>query len=613
MSTPPPPPNQPPAGGFGAPQDPPPGGFGAPQNPPPGGYGAPQNPPPGGYGAPQSPPPGGGFGAPTPPPPQGQPGQPGYGYPQPGYGYPQAPPPAQPGWTPPAPAQGGYQQPPGTLPPPPFGPPPGTLPPPPPGGGNAKRNQLMIIGAAVVAIAVIVAGGFWLVSGDDGGKQEATGGQSSAGGDKPGGGTAAGGGTEKVPSNTKSKTLVNVPQPTVEDLVNVKGSWINDTVYAKSDVAKIVGYNLSDGAKKWEIPFGGQLCGASRHVSDNKTAVLFQEGMPSAQNKYPRCNQAAVIDLNTGKLVWSGGAQSVTSGDKKVEFKEITVSGQTVAAGGLQGGAAWNLADGKSLWVPKADAEKCYDLGYAGGEALAVIRKCGDYGQQYLQAQVLDPATGAPKSSYKMSAGIEWASIVSTKPLVVGADVGRTAKNGTGVSDLFVIDDAGQLKSKIELTSGNYEPECGAVEVESCTKMAVGNGKVYLPSIQHQGQSAAARTNEILSFDLDTGKQTTDRADAGERYSMLPLRMDGSNIIAYKVPPYDKGGQVVSIDPATMKQTVLMENPADKDIRRAETSFSPDHAEFRYHNGRLFISQQLVSKPYSSGDPRYLFVSFAAN
>ncbi|MBW5486652.1 PQQ-binding-like beta-propeller repeat protein [Streptomyces bambusae] len=549
------------------------------------------------------------------PPPQqpGVPAQPGYGYPQtapgygfpqqpaPGYGYPQQPgvPPQAPAWGPPAPSP--YTAQPGTVPMQQAAPA--------PGGGNAKRNQLMIIGAAVVAIAVIVAGGFWLTADDSGGNGGGTTANGpTGGGDKP----AGAGGSEKVPGNIKSKTLVNVPQPQVNDVTNVSGSWITDSVYAKSDVGKIVGYSLTDGAKKWEIPLTGEVCAATHHISDNKSAILFEEAMPSEQNKYPACNQVGVIDLAAGKLLWSGGAQSVTSGDKKVPFKEVTLSGQTVAAGGLQGGAAWNLADGKNLWSPRSDAEKCYDAGYGGGEALAVIRKCGDYGQRYIQAQVLDPTTGAPKFSYKMSVGIEYASIISTKPLVIGADVGDTAKNASSLSDLFVIDDAGQLKSKISLSSGNYDPDCGATDVERCSSIVVGNGKVYLPSIEHQGSSASGRTNELLSFDLNTGKQTTDRADAGERYTMFPLRMDGSNIIAYKRPPYDKGGQVVSIDGATMKETVLMENPADKDIRRAESGFSPEYSEYRYHNGRLFFSEKLISKS-SSGDPKYLFVSFAAN
>ncbi|MET9963695.1 PQQ-binding-like beta-propeller repeat protein [Streptomyces sp. NPDC006326] len=574
MSTPPPPP-QPPAGGFGAPQDPPPGGFGAPPPVPPAPPGPPQPPaePPTVPAAPPAAPAGQ---------PQAPAGQPAYGYPQQGYAYPPQQAPTYAAQPPAAPA-----------------------------GGGDKRTQLMIVGAALLAIVLIIGGGFWYVSGDDGGGSARPSASGSPGGDKPAGGTP---GSEKVPSNPKSKPLYNQPNPTPEDVVGVAGSWLTDTTYIKTDVAKVVGYNLVDGGKKWELPFPGEVCAATKHITDNKTAVLFRPAQSTPENKYPPCTEVGVIDLNTGKLVWSGNAKGATTGDKPATYYEVTISGQTVAAGGTSGGAAWNLADGKSLWTPKVDGEGCYDMGYAGGEALGVIRKCGRSGSQTLVAQTLDPATGAPTASYKLSPGIEWASIISTKPLVVAADVGKTAKNATGVSDLFVVDAKGELKSRISLASGNFAAKCGATEVEKCSGFVVGNGKVYLPSYEHQGQAAVGRTNEVLSFDLETGKQTTDRADAGERYTMWPLRMDGSNIIAYKEPPYDKGGQVVSIDGTTMKETLLMENPADKASQRAETAFSPEYSEYRYHNGKLFISRTTARKPYSAtSDPEFLFVSFTAS
>ncbi|MFJ3878362.1 PQQ-binding-like beta-propeller repeat protein [Streptomyces sp. NPDC090077] len=549
---------------------------------------------------PPSQPPSGGFGGPPPPGPGQPPAQPptvpqpqaGYGYPQPqaqpGYGYPQQPATVQ------APAQAPYAAPAG-------------------GGGNDKRNQLVIVGAAVLAMALIIGGGFWYVSGDDGGSGQPTAGGASG---SPDGDKAPAGipGSEKVPSNPKSKSLVNVPSPTPADVVSVDGSWLTDTTYVKSDVAKVVGYNLVDGGKKWELPLPANVCGATKYISDNKTAVLFEEGMATNEKKYPQCTQVGVIDLNTGKLLWSGNAKSATGGDRPVSFNEVTISGQTVAAGGLSGGAAWNLADGKSLWTPKTDAEGCYDMGYAGGEALAVLRKCGRGSSPTLYAQAIDPATGAPKYQYKLSAGIEWAGIISTKPLIVAANVGNTAKNATNVSDLFVVDDAGQLKTRIGLAGGSYAPRCPATEVEQCSNMVVGNGKVYLPTYEHQGTASVGRTNEIVSFDLETGKPTSDRADAGEKYTMYPLRMDGSNIIAYKVPPYDGGGQVVSIDGKTMKETLLMQNPVDKASQRIEAAFSPDRSEYRYHNGRLFVSRTNVRKPYSEkSDPEFLFVSFAAS
>lgn len=536
----------------------------------------------------------------APPQPQAAPaGQPAYGYPQPGpgYGYPQQPGPATTPMYAPQPQAGGAG---------PGG-----------SGGNDKRTQLMIVGAALLAIVLIVGGGLWYVSGDSGDDGKPTtadsGPSASPGDDKSPAGPAVA--TEKPPANPKSKTLFNQPAPVPADVAIVAGSWITDTTYIKSDLAKVVGYNLVDGGKKWELPFPGDICGATKHVTDKKSAVLFKPAKSTPENKYPQCTEVGVIDLDAGKLVWSGNAKSTTGGDKPVDFREITISGQTVAAAGVSsGGAAWNLADGKSLWLPKVDADSCRDTGYAGGEALAVIRKCGQSPNYTLYAQLLDATTGAPTSSYKLSPGIDYASIVSTKPLVVAADVGKTAKNASGVSDLFVVDPKGELKARISLTSGNFAGRCGSTDVEKCTNMVVGNGKLYLPSDEHQGQSSSGRTNELLSFDLETGKQTSDRADAGEGFTLFPLRMDGPNVIVYKDPPYDKGGQIVSVDGATMKETVLMENPSDKASQRAETSFSPDYAEYRYHNGKFFVSKTIVSKPYSDkADPEYLFVSFTAS
>ncbi|MER5761425.1 hypothetical protein [Streptomyces sp. NPDC002082] len=593
MSTP-PPPSQPPSGGFGAPQDPPPGGFGKPEDQPPGGFGGPPPVPPAMPAGPPPPPP---AQPPAQPPaaqpptvPAGQPaGQPSYGYPQESYGYPQQQPqpvtaPMYAAQSPAVPAGGG-------------------------GGGNEVRTQLLIVGAALLAIVLIVGSGFWYVSGDDKGsdKQPVADGSASPGGDKAPGG----GGTEKAPAKTKSKTLVNVPMPESAEIVRIPGSWLTDTTYAKSDMGKVVGYNVADGAKKWEIPLEANVCAASRWVSDNKTAILFDEALPTAEKKFQPCNQVGVIDLNAGKLLWKTSLKTQGGGDKPIQFMEVTVSGQTVAAGGLYGGAAWNLADGTSLWKPKVDADDCQDLGYGGGPALAVIRRCGRYGSYAMSAQSLDPVTGAPKSSYKLPAGLEDAGIVSTKPLIVAADINHTSKNAIGVSDLFVLDDAGQLKTRIPLTSGNYKPECGT-EVEDCTNMVVGNGKLYLPSDEHKGTTTDyGRTNEIVSFDLETGKLTTDRADAGERYTIYPMRMDGSNLIAYKVPPYDGGGQVVSIDGKSMKETVLMQNPANKESQRAESQFLPESGEFRYGNGKLFIARNAVmSKSTVATDPYYSFVSF---
>ncbi|MFE9857938.1 PQQ-binding-like beta-propeller repeat protein [Streptomyces sp. NPDC005780] len=619
-----PPPNDPPQGGFGAPQDPPPGGFGAPQDLPPGGFGAPTPPPADPFGkqaaTPQPPAPGG-YGTPPPAGPPQQ--QPGYGSPQgqppqPGYGFPQTPPQGQP--------QQGYGFPPGQAPQQGYGYP--TAPmqqpyqPQQPGGNGPKKfsTQAQIIVAAAVAVALIIGGGVWFASsgGDGKKKDEAVSSAGTTGENKGGSGSSlGGGGKEKAPADIKAQVGFQLPQPKVTDVTTVVGSWLTDKAYVKTGVNEIVGYDPAKGTKLWSIPLDGQVCAASRHMSkDFKTAVAFEEGKRTAANKYPSCNQVGALDLNTGKLMWNKSITASTGGDRPVRFDEVTLSGSTIAAGGTEGGAAFDLNTGAERWKPKVSTDGCYDKGYGGGEALAVVRKCGTYDDPQLIIQALNPTSGAPLSSYKMPAGVDYASIVSTKPLVVAADVGDTAGDGSGISDFFSIDAAsGKLLTRIAADGEKYAASCRATKVESCQHLAVGNNRIYVPTEEHEGTGEYGNTNEIVSFDLTTGKPTSDRADAGDRYSMFPVRMDGGNLIAYKEPPYDKGGQIVSIDGATFKPTVLMDNPGDESVRDAETSFSSDYAEYVYGGGKLFISETMVSKPRESslGDKEYLVVSFSTN
>ncbi|NEB84690.1 PQQ-binding-like beta-propeller repeat protein [Streptomyces anulatus] len=485
----------------------------------------------------------------------------------------------------------------------------------PAGGGKKFSTQMQIIVAAAVAVVLIIGGGIIYAStgDDDGGTNEASSSGATGGEAKGGEGDGLAGGDEKAPANTKSKVAFQLPEPVVTDITTVMGSWVTDKAYVKSGVAEIIAYDRDKGTKLWSVPLPGEVCSASRHMSkDFKTAIVFEETKATKANKYPSCNQVGVIDMTAGKLLWSKGVTSATGGDKPIRFDEVTLSGTTVAAGGTSGGAAFKLDDGAELWKPKVGADGCYDRGYAGGEALAVVRKCGTSDSPQLTVQALNPTTGAPLSSYQMPAGVDYASIVSTKPLVVAADVGDTAGDGSGISDFFSIDAAtGKLIVRIPADAEQYAARCGSTEVERCQNLAVGNNRLYVPTENHDGTSEYGETNEIVAFDLTTGKLLGGRADAGDRYSLTPLRMDGTNVIAYKEPPYDKGGQIVSIDGETFKQTLLMENPSDEAVREAERRFSTDHSEILYKDGRFFKSKRLVSKRSTSDADEKLYLVVA--
>ncbi|MFJ9740437.1 PQQ-binding-like beta-propeller repeat protein [Streptomyces sp. NPDC101166] len=572
-----------------------------PPQPPPG-YGYPQAPPGPGYGYPgqqPQPPTGPGYGYPA------QPGQPNpygqqtaYGQ-QPGYGYP-----GQPGGQPGFPAQGYPGQP--TVP----------MYPAPAGGGRKPNAQLAIIVAAVVAIALIVGGGVWYANSGDGAKKNetaSTGGADGKGGGEKGGGTGgtSSGGSEKAPSDPASKLLFQIPSPKVakDDSVIVSGSWLTEKAYVKSGVAEIVGYDPVKGSKLWTIKLPGPVCTASEHATDDgKTAVVFQPKMPPKDSS-AGCSQVAAIDLAAGKQLWT---KTVSSGDYPVTFDNVTVSGRTVALGATEGGSAFDIDSGKALWAPKT-SDTCYDAGYGGGAKLVAVRKCGTYDARELQIQTIDPASGKVISEYKLAKGIEYASVVSTEPLVVAADVGDSAQDGSGISDFFSIDNkTGKLKTRISAPGEQFAARCdGITRVEHCSGLAVGADRLYLPTEEHDGTGEYSRTNEIVAFDLNTGKQTGQRADAGDGYELTPLRTDGGNVIAYKSAPYDEGGQVVSIDGGSFKQTTLLRNPATESVRDAESSMSPEYSELIYSQGRLYMSA-VYADDGGSGDEEYLALAFGA-
>ncbi|MFI0239740.1 PQQ-binding-like beta-propeller repeat protein [Streptomyces sp. NPDC016845] len=615
MTQPPPPPQQPP---NQPPNQPPQDPFRKqpepqqPQQPPQ----QPQPPAPGGFGAPTTPPPGG-FGAPTPPPPQGAPA--------PGYGYPAQPPQQQP----PTPAYG-QQPPPYGQPQQPYGqqpqpygqqpqygyPQPPTTPMAAPGaGGGGKKPSpvVWIITAAVVVIALIVGGGIlYAGSSDDDGKDDKN--NSADGGDKggdegKGGGAESGAGEEKVPGSTAASIAFQLPAPAVvKDAVwSVEGSWLTDSTYVKSGLGELIGYEPDSGTKKWTLPLSGQTCGASPEVTEaGLAAVLSEDGKRKKEKDYFKCTEITVFDVNTGKKVWTN---SVESSGQKIAFKELSITGNTLAVGGgYDGGAAFDITSGKSLWKPQQGS--CEDVGYRGGEQLVAVRKCGDFDAETYEVQVLDPASGKPKSTYKVpgqAGSVNLLSVFSSKPVVFGVALGEEVK----YTDAFALDDKGGLRAKISIDPDKYDVDCEVGEVHGCKGVVVGNDRLYLPSQQHDG-SGTDQVNEIVSFDLADGQLTGDRFDSGADYEIFPLRMDGGNVLAYKDGPYDKGAQVITIAAKGGKQTTLLETPATQTVRDVLSRMVPRSSEMLYGNGHLFLAEDLISERYSSNDKQYSAVGFTA-
>lgn len=579
MSQPPPPPG-PPSGGFGPPpaEDP--------QQPAGPGYGYPQTPPPA---------PGGGFGAP--PEPQ-QPAQ------QPQYGYPPAQPPQSPAPAPqpygppvqqsqeqhhsfpqPAPAHsGGYPQ--------------AQVPGLPSAPAAQKLVPVWAVISAVLAILVVAGGTGWFLTRDDGDTQ--------AGGGGGGGGGAKKAVSESKPASPEGELLFGVEYPQVEEGATwpASGQWATEKIYAKGELNAVKGYDTQTGKEKWELPTEGLVCGASRAVTDDgKAAMLVQDGeVTDPDDSYAPCSEVVLFDVNSGEELWR---QHVASADENVKFDHVTIAGDTVIASGLSGSAAFPLAGGDPVWQTKPTTE-CKDHDYASdGENLLGLVFCGSLDED-MKVQKVDPASGGIYWSYDVPDGVQSVQVLSVEPPVITIGAGKTTE-----TDIFALDE-GKLRSKISLGTESegprYKPGCDySGGAESCTTVAVDGDTMYLPSRAHQGKSDYGDTNEIVAFDLDSGKPTK-KYDAGEKRTMVPLRVEDGKVIAYRRGTYDTGGEILSIDPRSAKEEIWLELPNDTAEAESTLTYS-DSVPYIFEHGRFYLAQDIIS---DRDDVEYFALAFGS-
>ncbi|MGW2933836.1 outer membrane protein assembly factor BamB family protein [Streptomyces sp. NPDC001156] len=565
---------QPPTGGgFGAPQDPqsPQGGFGPPQDPrqavppPPA---QPPVPPQPGYGPPQQ-------SGPYAQPPQAGPyGQPGYGYPQqsgpyvqpqPGHGYPQQP----------------HQFP--------------GVPTPPPNGGSKnpfKGRPALAVGAAI-AVLLVIGGTVYAVSGD-GGKKPTAGGSPKAtpstGASVPvnpgDGGGDGGADPENLNEGRKageSKVLWYKEAPDAPGSgADAPGMWITAKSAVKAAYKQVFAYNVADGAPSWDpISFPQKICAVTpRKTADDKIVVAYMSGVSSNA----KCNRLQEIDLGTGKKGWSAEVADGALFDSTLSL-ELTVTGKTLMVGRSQSGTAYDVGTGKKLWDKQRYGAACFPSAFAGGTKLISVASCGAGGpNEHDEVQELDPTTGKAKWTRPIPKGWTVSRAFSVAPVVLyltnddkkAAAISTLKNDGTPRSDVH--------------SKESFAPQCGwAVlerDLQGCTGVVADSDTLYLPT------EAKTGPNEIVAVNLDTGKEKWRVKSPGDE-SMLPLKSDGTRLIAYVQPSYSAGGQVVSLPTTDGSHTVtgLLRNPSG--AAPVEGGFYAKAID--YVDGRFYISSTRLS------------------
>ncbi|WP_309031892.1 outer membrane protein assembly factor BamB family protein [Streptomyces alfalfae] len=586
------PPNQPPSGGFGAPQDPrqggaqqPPGGPPQPpaQQPPaapqPGrpqpGYGYPQTPPPAGpYGQPAQPQQSGSYQQPGPygqqpapygqqPGPYGQPQQPGpYGN-QPQYGYPQQPP-TQPQF----PAGGG--------------------------GGRGGRKKLVVVVAAAVA-ALLVAGGvtYAVVGGDDGGKKP----ESKNKDPKPSASVPADPGTGDGDGNEGKEDLNEGRKPGEAKVLWYKeapkvpgsggdapGMWIEGDTVVKAAYKQLFAYEVGSGDVAWDpITFPQKICAATEKATDDgKIVVAFKDSAKSSA----KCNQLQVIDLKTGDKGWGKPVKEEGLFDFASQ-STLTLVGDVLMVGRDQSGTALRMSDGKKLYVSeKKDEGTCFPNGFAAeGKKLVRALSCGaSTDNEHDELQQLDPRTGRALWTKKFPKGWRVKKLYSVSPTVVYLE--NEDKNKWNVSVLKPNSD--ETRSEL-VTKDGFAPECESSilsrDLTGCLGAVNDDKYLYLPTDEKSG------ANEVVAFSLSTGKEAW-RVKSPLEETMLPLKAEDGELIAYVTPSYASGGRVVSIATSgSHTPKTLLQHP--KGTAKIESGFYSKAVD--YVDGRFYISTTSIT------------------
>ncbi|MFD4031579.1 PQQ-binding-like beta-propeller repeat protein [Streptomyces sp. NPDC058637] len=572
-----PPGQQPPQGGFGAPYDPP-------QGPPPAGpsYGYPPASPSYGYppaqGAPQGPytqqP--GPYGQQQPGPYTQQPGH--YGQRAPG---PYAPQPGPQGHPPQAPYGAGS-------------PPPGT------GGSGSGRGPFggragLVIGA-VLAVLLVAGGGVWFATSGDGsdakpvagkGTGDPTGsgsGKDDGKDEKTAGPTAAELNAARKPGEAKVLWLrengVDLPQYGEE----AYGPWFAGDTVVKAMYRTVSGYAQSDGAEKWSLALPTDLCAAPSLPTDDGKIVVGVED--NVSEREADCSVLQMIDLRTGKAGWK---KTVDRSDIQDGLSHVamSVSGDTVTFGRTGNTDAFRVSDGTKLFGKRKDV--CQPFAFTSGPRMIAAVSCqvepADPVRQ--QVQEVDPVTGKPLWTYRVKDGWKITHVFSARPLVIAI---QKDEQWAGV----VLDEDGGYRSELVTGTENYAVRCGEDSVETggtldgCAGVTADADKLYLATLPKVTKESS--TNKVVAFDLATGRTVWD-VTGPEDQNVLPLRMEGDDVLIRVEPSYRKGGSFATLASSGGALRTLLRHPA----AGAPTEATLFRARAAYVDGRAFVMASRIS------------------
>ena len=427
------------------------------------------------------------------------------------------------------------------------------------GSGGRRRQevqrQMPIIVAAVVAIALIVGGGVWYATSGRRRRQEGRAASSAAAraaGDDGDRAAAPAASTVRRQGEGAGRPQVQGPlpgarsprsagrPPTRHGLLAHRQGVREDRRRRDRRLRPGQGHQALDdpAARPGLRGLPAHHRRTTRRRSSSRRASRQGRALPAAATRSRRSTSTPASSCGRKSRRRSGG-------DGRSRSTRSRVSGEHGRRGRHRAAAPPSTSTtGKPLWTPKP-ADSCYDAGYGGGD---------EAGRGPQVRHVRQPASCTSRRSTRRPGSaalrVQDADRHRVREHRLHQAAGRRRRRRRHRRrrqrhlGLLLHRRQDRQAAHQDLGAGRQVrgPLRRLTEVEACSELAVGNDRLYVPTEEHDGSGEYGTTNEIVAFDLATGKQTGQRGGRGRRlHDLFPLRMDGANVIAYKGPPVRQG------------------------------------------------------------------------
>lgn len=417
----------------------------------------------------------------------------------------------------------------------------------PPGPQRKSRRAPIIV--AVVVVLVAAAGGLWFFTRGSGGD----------GPDTP----AAKDYEAGVKEVGAAEVAWQVKQGTAPEAMGVTDYWMTETHLVRRLPGRLVSYDVKSGDVAWELALEGppdDNCRASREHSNNRVAVLV------ATDAADKCGKLVVVDIATGKAVTTvdfpekEGPQPtpatipVVAGERIVLSNEVVLDLNTGAPAAQLGGKECELR-GAGLFGELLITDSRCSVGK--GRATNQVNRLRGYDAGLNLAWEWDTPEGDNGDPTPVL------GVLSAEPLVL--QLGSLGHE----TQLVRLDPASGTATPLsDYKDDLFLTACNGRGLTSCPLSVVVDNKVVLMTILKQinpdnpdaapGQQATEFRNELVAFDLDTGKKAWGTGMVHGR--ALSLVDDAGGQLAAYQPENPNGtkGILFAVDPATGKLKPLL-------------------------------------------------------